>query len=362
MKNFSIYGAIVDTDDQRGTFEDVIPAQFKSFAQKLEPGEELQVSINSPGGSVYGGIAIANMIRQLSKDGHRTTAFVEGLAASIASVVMCACDRVKMGESSLVMIHNCWSVVQGDSNALRKEADTMDVMNDAIVSFYRSKFDLPAETLKAMMDEETWFSGREAANFKFSCEVLPDAPGFSIAARLKDMDLGKFRRAPQNLTTGENTDMEDNEQKTEQKLEEEVQQAVEAAEVDSEKPVEEQPVEQPVEETVPKAEVEKRVSGMQSAMAKQMDAMKKDYEARITEFQVQIKAKDEELTKAKADVTSLSERLEKANGELSHATSALAEKENALAVLNAGVNTPAETTDWKSLKGKAFFDWYKKTH
>ena len=69
--------------------------------------------------------------------------------------------------------------------------------------------------------------------------------------------------------------------------------------------------EQPAEELVAKAEVDKRVSGMQSAMAKQMDAMKKDYEAKIADFQVQIKAKDEELTKARADVTSLNESLEK---------------------------------------------------
>lgn len=220
MKNFAIYGAVVDTDDQRGTFEDVTPAQFRAFAQKLEEGEELTVQINSPGGSVYGGIAIANMIRQLSQDGHRTTAFVEGLAASIASVIMCACDSVRMGESSLVMVHNCWSVVQGDSKALRKEADTMDVINKAIISFYRSKFDLPDETLRQMMDQETWFSGKEAKDFRFSCEVVPDEPGFSIAAKLKDMDFGGFKHVPKalNLTTGENTDMENEKEIQEQTL------------------------------------------------------------------------------------------------------------------------------------------------
>lgn len=114
------------------------------------------------------------MIKQLNATGHKTTAFVEGLAASIASVIMCACEKIIMGESSLVMIHNCWSVVEGDSNALRKEADTMDVMNDAIVSFYKSKFDLPIDMIKQYMDEETWFSGREAEAFNFKCEVIPD--------------------------------------------------------------------------------------------------------------------------------------------------------------------------------------------
>lgn len=97
-------------------------------------------------------------------------------------------------------------------------------------------------------------------------------------------------------------------------------------------------------------------------MAKQMDALKKDYEAKILDFQNQIKAKDEELAKAKADAISLAENLEKSTKELSEMASALEEKTNALAVLNANVNTPKETTDWKSLKGKAFFDWYAKNH
>jgi len=205
MKNFAIYGAIVDTDEERGTFEDATPAQFKSFISKLEEGEELQVAINSPGGSVYGGIAIANMIKQLQAKGHKTTAFVEGVAASIASVIMCACENVIMGESSLVMIHNCWSIVQGDANTLRKEADTMDVMNEAIVSFYKSKFNLPVEVLKTMMDEETWFSGREAVDFGFKCEVLPDERGFSIAAKVKDFDFSKFKKQPKAITMEEQT-------------------------------------------------------------------------------------------------------------------------------------------------------------
>ena len=62
----------------------------------------------------------------------------------------------------------------------------------------------------------------------------------------------------------------------------------------------------------------------------------------------------------KADVTSLADRLDKTSKELSEMTSAFKEKADALDALNASVNTPAETTDWKSLKGKAFFDWYAK--
>lgn len=91
---------------------------------------------------------------------------------------------------------------------------------------------------------------------------------------------------------------------------------------------------------VPKAECEKRVQGMQSAMAKQINELRREYDAKIKDFEVQMKAKDEELAKAKAEATSLSERLTKAEGELSETASALKAKTDALDALNAGVNTP----------------------
>jgi uncharacterized protein YukE len=72
--------------------------------------------------------------------------------------------------------------------------------------------------------------------------------------------------------------------------------------------------------------------------------------------------KDEELTKANANVINLNNLLDKANKELSDKTSALMEKTNALATLNASVNTPIKPTNWKALKGKEFFDWYSKNH
>lgn len=360
MKTFALYGAVVDTDEERTTIEDCTPGQFRAFTKNLEPNEELQISINSPGGSVYGGIAIANMIRQLSANGHKTTAFVEGLAASIASVIMCACDKVVLGESSLIMIHNCWSIVQGDANTLRKEADSMDVMNDAIISFYRSKFDLTPETLKNLMDQETWFSGKEAEAFKFNCEVIADEAGYKIAAKLKDIDLSKFKHLPKALKEIIMEKEEELKQANDEVKEEVVEEKAEETQV--EEPVVEEPkaeAKEVVEETVPKAEVDKRVSGMQSAMAKQMDAMKKDYEAKIEDFKVQMKAKDEELAKVKAEAISLAEKLDKSTKELSDMTSAFEEKKNALDALNASVNTPNQIDHkpWAKLHGDELLKW-----
>ena len=226
------------------------------------------------------------------------------------------------------------------------------------------------ETIKAMLDSETWIIGKDAPMFKLDAEVIPTAEPLRAAAFAKAMP--KFMKTPKALKEIIMEKEEEMKQAgevaetvAEVKAEETLAETV-VEEPKEEQPVEEQPkaedIDQAEPDMVPKAEADKRVSGMQSAMAKQMDALKKDYEAKIADFEVQMKAKDEELTKVKAEVTSLAERLDTTAKELSETTSALEEKTNALDALNAGVNKPSETTDWKSLKGKAFFDWYRKNH
>ena len=356
MKTFAIYGTIIDTEAERTVKEDLTPAQFRAFVSKLNPSEELELEINSPGGSVYGGIAIANMIRKLSAKGHKVTAIVDGLAASIASVIMCACDKIVLHESSLIMIHNCWTTVQGDSNAIRKEAEAMDKMNDAILSFYRAKFDLEDEDLKIMMDNETWMSGKEIDGFGLKCEVIPDENGYSIAAKLKDFDFDKFRNAPRNLMEKICMKKLDEEKKVEKEIEEEEV----TEEVTEEKNPDEEDEKKPSDKMITRAECEKRVSGMQSTMAKQMDTMRKLYEAKINEFEIKAKAMREELDKVKAESTSLRSTLDKTEDELSKTISAFEEKRNALASLNASVNKPnqiSEAKQWKNLHGEALLKW-----
>lgn len=207
-----------------------------------------------------------------------------------------------------------------------------------------------------MLAEETWIRGDSASLFGLKAEVIPTAEPFRIAASLK---MPKFKHLPKALKEiimekEEEIKKVDDEVKNEVVVEEKVEETK-----TEELVVEEAKAEEPKEEMVAKAEADKRVSGMQSAMAKQMDAMKKDYEAKIADFEVQIKAKDEELTKTMALVTSLTDDLKNTSDELSKMTSAFKEKADALDALNGQVNTPKETTDWKSLKGKEFFDYVK---
>ena len=317
------------------------------------------MDITSYGGSVSAGIAICNLLKQASANGHKTIAHVIGIAASMASAIACACDTLKLDSNSFLMLHLPWTMTMGNAIDLRKEAEVLDQYRDALIAIYRTKFDMWDDGIEKMLAAETWIRGDSASLFGLKAEVIPTAEPFRIAASLKMPKFKNLPKAFKEIIMEKEEEMKkvDDEVKNEEVVEEKVE------ETQAEEPVvEEAKAEEPKEEMVAKAEADKRVSGMQSAMAKQMDAMKKDYEAKIADFEVQIKAKDEELTKTMALVTSLTDDLKNTSDELSKMTSAFKEKADALDALNGQVNTPKETTDWKSLKGKAFFDWYKKTH
>lgn len=355
MKKFLIAGSIVDTDADRETFEDTTPTQVNAFLNKLEQNEDVELEITSYGGSVTAGLAICNLLKQASANGHKTTAHVIGIAASMASAIACSCDELKIDANAFLMVHNPWTITMGNANDMRKEAEVLDQYRDALLAIYRTKFDVGDETIKAMLDSETWIIGDAASFFSLKAEVIPTAEPLRIAASLK---MPKFMHTPKALKEIiMEKEQEIKQANDEVKNEEVVEEKTE--ETPAEPVVEESKAEQPKDEMVAKAEVDKRVSGMQSAMAKQMDAMKKDYEAKIADFEVQMKVKDEELTKARADVTSLTETLDNTTKELAEMTSAFKEKADALDALNASVNTPAavDAKPWSKLHGEELLKW-----
>ena len=348
---------------------------------KLESDEDIELEITSYGGSVSAGLAICNLLKKASAEGHKTTAHVIGIAASMASAIACACDEMKIDANAFLMIHNPWTMAMGNAIDLRKEAEVLDQYRDALLAIYRTKFDVADEVIKKMLDDETWIVGESAPMFALSCEVIPTQEPLKAAAfannmpqfmhtpkALKEIIMEKEEQLKKQANT-EETPVENKADETpaepvveEPKAEEETK-VEDETKVETDTKVEDTPVEAEEQvEMIAKAEADKRVSGMQSTMAKQMDAMKKDYEAKISEYEVQMKAKDEELITVRAEITSLTQSLDETKKELSEMTSAFKEKADALDALNGSVNTPNETFDWKSLKGKAFFDWYAKTH
>ena len=139
----------------------------KSFINEIKqiPNDtSVLLRINSPGGSVIDGLAIYDAISRMPQ---KVTARIEGIAASMASVIALAADEVIMSENSLYMIHNVWGGEVGDSDDLRKAADLMDKMGERLINIYVSKTGQSEEQIRSWMDEETWFNSLEAQEAGF---------------------------------------------------------------------------------------------------------------------------------------------------------------------------------------------------
>ena len=185
---FNILGDIVANDGDRWFESDVMPAMVIGWLNKQDG--DIEININSNGGDVAGGLAIANAIKAYSKG--KKTCNVLGVAASMASVIACAGDELKMGQGAFLMVHNPWTVTMGNAEELRKDADTLDKMRDSILSFYQSKaYGKSADDLKALMDAETWLNAEEAREAGF---LVDDYAGEMKAAA--SLTRRAFAKAP----------------------------------------------------------------------------------------------------------------------------------------------------------------------
>lgn len=163
---------------------------FKKDWDKIKNLKEIKVYVNSPGGSVFDGMAIYNM---LSDSRDKVTVEVDGLAASIASIIAMAGKKLVMREGTLLMIHNAWSLAMGDSNEMRKTADTLDKINEQLISIYSGKTGMDAEEIKQLMNEETWLDADEAVEKGFADESVK-AP--RMAAKYSGEIMNSFKNAP----------------------------------------------------------------------------------------------------------------------------------------------------------------------
>lgn len=125
---------------------------------------DVTVRIDSPGGDVFAGFAIYNQLVQ--HDG-KVTVYVDGAAASAASIIAMAGDEVYLPETSVMMIHDPWTMAIGDSSDMKKTAELLDTIKDAIIPAYTAKTGLETEKISDMMSEETWLTGAQAAQMGF---------------------------------------------------------------------------------------------------------------------------------------------------------------------------------------------------
>jgi Protease subunit of ATP-dependent Clp proteases len=186
---------------------DTTAASFQKDLKELGEVSQINLHINSPGGSVFEGIAIGNMLRQHKA---RVVAHVDALAASIASVIVASCDEVIMPENSMLMIHNPWTISMGNAKELRKQADDLDKIAESSVVTYLAKAGekLTEEKIKQIMDEETWMSAQEAYNYGL-CDVVESAN--QVAASISQKLFETYQKVPEKLLDSRQEDSRDQE-------------------------------------------------------------------------------------------------------------------------------------------------------
>lgn len=159
--------------------DEVTPKQFAADLKALSDIDTLTVYINSPGGDVFAAQAIYSMLAR-----HKATiaVYVDGLAASGASLVAMAGDTVIMPKNAIMMVHNPSASAWGYAEDLRKMADELDIIREAMIPVYTDKTGLTREEVIALLDAETWFTAEEAVEKGFADEVAAEK---KIAASLR---------------------------------------------------------------------------------------------------------------------------------------------------------------------------------
>lgn len=160
------YGDIVS--DWWGAWqnEDQYPDAIKNFLSQAE-GKDLNIYVNSGGGSVFAGMAIYNMIKRHGEK-NKVKVYVDGLAGSIASVIAFAgTEPPEIPSNAFLMIHKPWGAISGNADEMRKMADDLDKIQTGIMNVYEDHLaeGVTIEQVEALVNAETWLDGKEAAQY-----------------------------------------------------------------------------------------------------------------------------------------------------------------------------------------------------
>jgi ATP-dependent Clp protease protease subunit len=172
--------------DEIGAFG-ITAKQFADDLKAVGKAGRITLRINSPGGSVFDGLAIHNSLKRLSA---RKTVWIDGIAASIASVIAMAGDEIIMPENTMMMIHDPAGMVVGTAPEMRAMAEALDRIKGGLVSAYRDRTGKPEADIEQLMAAETWLTASDAVAAGFADRV--DKP-IRATARF---DLSRFRNAP----------------------------------------------------------------------------------------------------------------------------------------------------------------------
>ena len=187
-----LYGVIGEDD----YWDDITAKQFSDDLKEYADVKNIDIRINSPGGSVFAGQAIYSMLKRHSA---YKTAYIDGLAGSIASLIPMAANKVIMPVNSMMMVHKPWGPVVGNADKMRKTAETYDKIGESMAAVYQAKTGLSKEEILQIMSDETWMSADEAVEKGFADEIEAELKiaacieGNNLKINGQDIDITKFK-------------------------------------------------------------------------------------------------------------------------------------------------------------------------
>ena len=322
MKKYMLNGEIADFDYHSDLWDFCGPKSLKAFLGDLKAGEKAVIEINSPGGLVISGIEMANAIKNSKA---HLIAHVTGIAASMASVVACACDEIRMEEASFMMIHNPWTGSVGDADQLRKDAAFLDQCKKVIMSFYRGKFECDEAKLSELMNAETWYTGAECLENGLKCEVV--ASDMKAAAKVGSRQFAAMPEGVKALYSFRELDAE-----TRAKIEAAVKAADDGEGTPAETPAEGETV-QPSEDERQEAATEEPAATETAESAPAADSWEARFKGasrKINELQDSVKAKDSAIVNLNGQLDAVQKDLAAANAKVSALSAKLDEGVKAL--------------------------------
>ncbi|EPE7368307.1 ClpP-like prohead protease/major capsid protein fusion protein [Escherichia coli] len=179
-------------------FWGVTAKQFISDLNALGDITHINLHINSPGGEVFEGIAIFNALRN---HGAGITVYVDGVAASMASLIAMAGDTVIMPENAFMMIHKPWGISGGDAEKMRTYADRLDKLESVMVPVYAQKTGKTTDEIAVMLADETWMSGAECLAHGFADQVTPAVRAMACIQSKRTEEFKKMPESIRNMIT-----------------------------------------------------------------------------------------------------------------------------------------------------------------
>jgi ATP-dependent Clp endopeptidase proteolytic subunit ClpP len=326
MKNWyalSAKAALLETEvtifDEIGGFG-VSADQFIADLQKIPADHKILLRIHSPGGEVFDGNAIATALQRRGN----VEVQIEGIAASMATLISLAGRPVKMAENGFYMIHNPWGAAMGDAEELRKQAELLERIRENMVNAYSAKTGQSPEQIGEWMDAETWFTADQAQAAGFVDEVTDRLEVAASAKRFSS--LAKFRNAPAALLTPAADRMEIENENPEAPAEE-IPAATVVSESASEQPAEEPAPEILAEETPDQiVEIAPEQPAAPVAKIAAADSILAKYNAALSERDA-----------LRADINAFQAQLARAKSELDAEREALARLERSLGLHAASI-------------------------